>query len=316
MQEFKHSIDELGGYERTTLQTEDGRTRLQVVPEVGGILTELILDGQSVLDGCKNAQELDHNMWAKSAFLLPFPNRLKDGEYEWNGTTHEWPINDPVNGNALHGFGEPLEFIETNVQLGAGVARLYCEAAYNEDFSFYPFSFRVSVEYRLKAPASFSLKVVIENTGAERMPIGFGWHPYFDLGQPVDELLLELPDCHLVGVDERMVPTGKRYAYGLYEQPKAIGAGVLDNCFAVADQMGGKTNLRLISQKGTLRYWQETGPGKFNYFQIFTPPDRNALALEPMTCNVNAFQNQDGLLALESGQRCAATCGLEWEQAK
>ena len=38
---------------------------------------------------------------------------------------------------------------------------------------------------------------------------------------------------------------------------------------------------------------------QFPYFQVFTPPHRESVALEPMSCNVDAFNNRQGLIALE-----------------
>lgn len=38
---------------------------------------------------------------------------------------------------------------------------------------------------------------------------------------------------------------------------------------------------------------------QFPFFQVFTPPHRESIALEPMSCNVDAFNNGQGLVSLE-----------------
>jgi aldose 1-epimerase len=60
-----------------------------------------------------------------------------------------------------------------------------------------------------------------------------------------------------------------------------------------------------------LRYWQEVGESGFPYVQLFTPPHRTCLAIEPMTCNIDAFNNGEGLIRVESGERRAAVFGVD-----
>ena len=42
------------------------------------------------------------------------------------------------------------------------------------------------------------------------------------------------------------------------------------------------------------------------FFQVFTPPHGESIALEPMSCNVDAFNNGEGLVALEPGKEWKA----------
>jgi aldose 1-epimerase len=45
---------------------------------------------------------------------------------------------------------------------------------------------------------------------------------------------------------------------------------------------------------------------------IFTPPDENrdCIAIEPMSCNTNAFNNGDGLTILEPGEKFKGKYGV------
>ena len=36
--------------------------------------------------------------------LFPFPNRIRDGRFIWDGRTYQLPLNDPTKKNAIHGF--------------------------------------------------------------------------------------------------------------------------------------------------------------------------------------------------------------------
>lgn len=52
------------------------------------------------------------------------------------------------------------------------------------------------------------------------------------------------------------------------------------------------------------------------WFQIFTPPTRDALAVEPMTCGPDAFNEgptHDGLMVLEPGDETTSRWGIRVE---
>jgi aldose 1-epimerase len=36
--------------------------------------------------------------------LFPFPNRIRDGRFTWDGREYRLPPNDPAMKNAIHGF--------------------------------------------------------------------------------------------------------------------------------------------------------------------------------------------------------------------
>lgn len=52
---------------------------------------------------------------------------------------------------------------------------------------------------------------------------------------------------------------------------------------------------------------QETGPGKFNYLVCFTPTRRDSIAIEPLTANVDSFNNGEGLTILNPGETMSGT---------
>ncbi|MCJ7554163.1 MAG: hypothetical protein MUO34_09805, partial [Ignavibacteriaceae bacterium] len=56
--------------------------------------------------------------------------------------------------------------------------------------------------------------------------------------------------------------------------------------------------------------WQDAGEQKYNYLQIYIPPERKSISIEPMTSNVNSFNNGEGLLILEPGKIFTANYGL------
>lgn len=306
---FKHKTIPFGKYTKHVLCNQQGEHLLEVVPEVGTCMTGLVLKGISVLDVYNTPEEADFNKWYKNMVLFPFPNRMKDGQYEWQGNSYQFDINDAITNTALHGIGfDKLLHLEA-VETEGSNASLSFVFEYDGQLAGYPFPFLFRVKYQLIGHDTFEVQLEMTNMGAHTIPAGFGWHPYFQLSEKVDDMVLHLPPCELIGVDSQMIPTGKRYDFDSFEQPTKIGITVLDNCFALS-KIGERAEIVLKGEKGTLHYWQETGPGKFNFIQLFTPPHRQSLALEPVTCNIDAFNNQDGLIELLPGTTASASFGF------
>lgn len=306
---FKHHTTPFGKYEKHTLADEAAGNRIEIVPGYGACVLNIELQGQPLLDGYSTAEEMNINRWAKNVLLFPFPNRLKDGVYEWEGEEYQFPINDGQTGNALHGFGMDKPMEVTRVETGEEEAAIHCTYVYGGDMAPYPFPFTFEASFRIANPGEVEIGLKVHNNGNSAMPFGMGWHPYFQLSEKVDDMAMQLPPCNMIGVDQAMIPTGKYYEYTTFTQTRRIGPEVLDNCFALRQQEG-RIGILLRGEKGELRYWQEVGPGKFAYLQLFTPPHRHSLAIEPMTCNIDAFNNREGLVRLEPEEDVEARFGF------
>jgi aldose 1-epimerase len=72
-----------------------------VVVEVGGGLRTYSAGGREVLDGY-GIDEMSTS--GRGQLLLPWPNRIKDGSYEFEGRRHQLPINDLEEQDAIHGL--------------------------------------------------------------------------------------------------------------------------------------------------------------------------------------------------------------------
>jgi aldose 1-epimerase len=308
---FQHESFSFGKYEAHRIQNEHG-TGFCLVPEYGACLLELNFNGQQVLDAYKTPEELDFNRWSKNVFLYPFPNRLKNGQYTWEGKSYQFPINDGSTGNALHGFGSDKALKVDEVLIKEAEASMQLSYQYEGNIGAYPFPFIFRLSLKIEATGNLEVNMTFQNTGPSAIPIGWGWHPYFKLSDKVELHDLQTPAIELIGIDKYMIPTGKHYAFDEFLSLKKIGSTVLDNCFKI-NHPGENAVIQLNGDKGKLRYWQETGLSKYNFVQLFTPPYRESLAIEPMTCNVDAFNNLEGLIQLEAGASSGCSFGLSFE---
>jgi aldose 1-epimerase len=298
-----------GKFQRYTVKHSNHSQSISFIPERGGCLLSLVIQGEEIIDGYQTPEEVDFNTWGKSGVLYPFPNRLAGGQYTWQGKEYQFPVNDVELNNALHGFGmtRPLKIVEK--KLNDKEAIISMEGAYTGEFDYYPWPFTFGLTYQLLSAGELQVTMWARNDSHTVIPMGLGWHPYFQLDDTAAACCLQLPPLDMVGIDRRMIPTGKRYPYDDFAQARQIGSTVLDNCFAVSKQEK-RIQVLLSGKRGELHYWQETGSDKFNYLQVFTPPYGTSVALEPMSCNVDAFNNGDGLKTLQPGETISAKAGV------
>lgn len=234
--------------------------------------------------------------------LLPFNDRIPGGRYRWNGEEYRFPPNDPDSGDAIHGllYAMPLEVEAADCGEAAARAvltRSICPA----DAPGYPFSLFVRITSCL-LPGSFELNIEVRNTGRRPAPLTLGWHPYFRLPGPggafgsIDDLTLQLPADRYVAVNDDLLPTG--------ETPPLAGSPydfsrlrrIAESEMDIALRRTG--NPALLAGDG-YRLEITAGP-VFAYWQVFTPPERDSIAVEPVSAATNAFNRPElGLQVME-----------------
>ncbi len=309
---YRKKIEPFGPFKKITFFNDQNGNRFSCVPQYGACLLELVFGGVSILDGYDTPEALVENQWSKSAFLLPFPNRLRDGKYSFEGNAYQFQINNTSTGNAIHGYGKSKSMAVIGSTCTKKKAGITCSYVDPGDHPAYPFPFTFSVDMCM-SDDGFEVDLYFRNDGNRNLPVGLGWHPYFVLADNADTVSLQMPACQKVLIDDRMIPIGKLELVRDFTTLKTLRDTTLDNCFAVPDGLN-PLEIILRSDRGQLTYWQETGPSGYRYVQLFTPPHRRSIAIEPMTCNVDAFNNGDGLLVLGPQATFDGKFGMRWEK--
>ncbi len=284
-----------------------------VVPAHGGIIRSLKLHKagveHEVIQVGKDEKIFLAERSAAGMHLFPWPSRIQYGRYSFGGKDYQLPVNEQPRQNAIHGLVQYGPFEVVDEFADATLARLTIRHRF-AGVEGYPFPFELDVTHEFTPDGRLTLAYVARNTGKSAMPLGLGWHPYFHLDEPVDTLQISFPAEAAYHLDNQMIPVAKDF---MVETKSAfpLADRVLDLPYSVYKD-GGKATTQLTSPAGgvTLNVWQETGEGKFNFVVIYTPPKRNRIAIEPMTCNVNAFNSGEGLVTLEPGEGWEAKCGV------
>ncbi|MBD3225170.1 MAG: hypothetical protein GF313_10605 [Caldithrix sp.] len=317
MNQIKGAQDSITRLDTIALQTSDGHVMV-IVPSFGGNVAQLQLKKDdhlySVLNGNQRPAEFSGKSIFKGAQLLPFANRLNNGRFAFAGQGYQMALNYPEEGHACHGFvyEQPFNVLHTKKSDGQVQARLSYD--YHGSISGFPFPFRTELTYDLSNEQGFTCQTRVINTGQQAMPLSHGWHPFLQIeNRSIDDLQLQLPPAYRLELNSRMIPTGHQRPFLQFIQKTLIGSTELDDCFRLEENGDRIQYIELTdpSRDLTLRLWQESGTHKYNYVQIYTPPNRQSIAVEPMTSNVDAFNNGRDLIVLKPGQAFTAAFGIQ-----
>jgi len=281
-----------------------------VIVEVGGGLRSYAVADHEVLDGYALDEMCSSG---RGQMLMPWPNRLEDGQYDFDGRTHRLPLTEPANRNAIHG----LVRWDAWTAADRGEERVLMEHVLRPQPG-YPFTVGLTIEYTL-SDLGLSVRSTATNLGATRCPFGAGAHPYLRLdATTIDTLSLHVPARTVLQSDDRSLPSGSIAVDGTeldFRRPRAIGAVKLDHCFTDLEPDGdGRTRVALHDPSGrSLVVWAGDG---YRYLMVFSGdplPDvaRRSIAIEPMTCPPNAFRSGESVIALEPGEAFSVEWGIE-----
>ncbi|HEY2311726.1 MAG TPA: aldose 1-epimerase family protein [Gaiellaceae bacterium] len=292
------------------VEIAQGEQRVAVVT-LGGGLRSYEVAGRALLDGFPAGARPTSG---RGQVLAPWPNRIDNGSYEFDGKQMQLPLTEPEHGNAIHGLVRSATWDVVELEPDRVVMQYVLEPEPG-----YPFLLALSIEYAL-SDVGLAVTTTARNIGAERCPYGCGQHPYLTLGTPsVDGLRLLVPAQVVVISDERGLPKRSASVEGTeydFRAGRTIGGTVLDNAFTELERASdGRARVLLDDVDGNsgLTLWVDES---YPWVMVFTGdplPDvaRRGIAVEPMTCPPNAFRTGESLIRLEPGDSTASTWGIE-----
>jgi aldose 1-epimerase len=290
-----------------------------VVVEVGGGLRLYRAGDRDILDGYG---EDEVSSGGRGQLLAPWPNRLADGSYQWNGTRRQADITEVAAHNAIHGLVRWANWVvpdstpqpwtpATPPDTTQVTYRLHPQPGW-------PWTLDFRVSYRLAAETGLEVRTAVTNASDEECPVGFGWHPY--LKAHVDQSRLTVPAATVYEADERGIPRGRRPVDGTeadFRRPRTVGATKLD--VALTDlQRDADGRVRVVLEPpgaDPVTLWVD---GQYTHLMVFTGDTlgeasrrRQGLAVEPMTCAPDMLNNHDGLRTLAPGATMEAAWGVD-----
>ena len=133
--------------------------------------------------------------------LIPWPNRIRDGRYTFNGVTQQLALTEPARHNASHGLARyvPWVLVERQADTVVNRVRIHPQPGW-------PGTLEATITHRV---GEEGLLVTVEatNLGNNELPFGYGAHPYLTVGESsVDEVALTVPAASYLEVDDRLLP--------------------------------------------------------------------------------------------------------------
>ncbi|MGN6406413.1 aldose 1-epimerase family protein [Sinomonas sp.] len=273
----------------------------------GAALRRLTFRGRDLIVPTAPAQPIPDY---RGIVAAPWPNRIADGFYRFDGHYFHVPINEPERGCALHGLVLNRAWTVSSVD-ERGI-RFALELDPGEG---YPSALQLEVAYALddgdSSPESgLTWGVRARNSGQSPAPYGVCPHPYLVAGDsPLDEWELEIPAGRFLEVTpDRLLPVAERDVESHpfdFRQARPIGATEIDHAFT-SIRFGDSGVARVAVRDrahgtGVGMAWDRSCP----WLQVHTAdkvapiPSRLGLAVEPMTCPPDAFNSGVDLIRLE-----------------
>lgn len=237
--------------------------------------------------------------------LAPWPNRISDARYTFDGVQHHVPCNEPTTGAALHGLASYVawDVAESTADIAEFVLDLPAAPGY-------PFDVILRVRYLLDADLGLVVHVGAANAGPTDAPVGLSVHPYLTCGAPVDECTLLLPAGEVLLVDGAMRPTDLHrveLAGFDFRTPTSLAGRRVDHAFTslpdAGQGIGGGPGWSVVlahPERGGVVLASDAP-----WVQAFTGdhPElkRGGVAVEPMTCPPDGFNRDPEGVRLRPG---------------
>jgi aldose 1-epimerase len=256
--------------------------------------------------------------------LFPFPNRIRDGRFTWDGKTYQLPCNDSTGKTAIHGFAcqRPWRVVDSGSSPTSawvtGEFRGSVDAA--DCVALWPADYQLRVTYRLRS-GCLRIEAEVTNPDTKPLPFGLGYHPYFRLpfgAGLADDYRVAVAAKSFWKLDD-CLPTGERLPVDAkhdLNQPQRYADLQLDDVLTDVPTKDAKGVVECATIQGpadaTLRV-RCSSP--FRELVVYTPGHRQAFCLEPYTCTTDAVNLQArgidaGWLVLPPGERWTSVVEL------
>jgi aldose 1-epimerase len=285
--------------------------QVAVVTEAGATLRAYQAAGRAVVDGFAATAKADGG---RGQVLAPWPNRVADGRWSWQGEEQQLGLTEPAHHNAIHGLVRWATW--TAVERATDAVTLTTTVWPQPG---YPFLLALTATYRLDGEG-LTVTLRARNEGDRTAPYGVGQHPYLTSGTArADGTVLTVPARTRLLLDERGNPVGREPVDGSgydFRSPRAVGDLVLDTAYGDLVPGGdGRVRVRLEDPDGGgTELW--AGPAT-RWLQVFTGDTlaadrrRHSLAVEAMSCPPGALASGEDLVLLAPGDEHDLDWGVQ-----
>ena len=281
-----------------------------VVTELGASLRELKWRGEDLIVPFDPNKVIPCcNGWV----LAPYPNRVTNGQYSFDGEDYQMPIDEFDRQSSLHGYAyrymwELVDLQESHVTLSWR----------SPDIAGYPFDITITATYALDENG-LTETFTVHNNDSVKAPWAFGIHPWLANGKQgatAAERDADSAACHLqikaashVTVNEALIPTGTEPVTGIYDlnDGPTLEGRAFDDAWVDVERAADGTTTTTFTRPDGIEV-KIIGDETINAWQCYTATGAPfaehpyGIAVEPMTAPANAFRSGDHLTVIEPGK--------------
>jgi aldose 1-epimerase len=215
--------------------------------------------------------------------LAPWANRLGSWRYAVDGVEVDLTgldLHTDENGLPIHGTMAAQPGWRVMAEGPTTLVADFDFGARPDLLRSFPFPHVIELAASVAADG-LTVTTTVTATSDRAVPIAFGFHPYFGLpGVARADVRLSLPARRHLIVDDAGLPTGEAVAQVAEDLP--IGDRTFDDLY----ELGATRQMSVAG--GGRRLTLDLVDG-YHYAQVFVPPDRDTVSLEPMTSPTNAL---------------------------
>ena len=287
----------VGGIDVVRLVDSSRAVELAIAPSVGNMAFEWKVRGKNFLyfPYPGPAEFASRPRFCGVPFLAPWANRIAGDGYWANGKRYLFNselgnLNRDGNKNPIHGlltYSKLWNVVEAKDDDRSAWLTSRLEFWKHPDLlAQFPFPHTLNMTYRLR-DGVVQVETAIENLGVDPMPVGIGYHPYFQLHDvPRNEWHVHLAARDHLALNQQLIPTGESKPLE-FADPYSLSVGPLDDVFGnlVRDPDG---LARFHVEGGRERITVTYGP-KYTVAVVYAPKGQDFICFEPMTAPTNAF---------------------------
>jgi len=201
--------------------------------------------------------------------MLPFANRIADGQFEFEGAEYRLQMNLPAESMMIHGFSRDHPWQTVQATPSSAVLEQGFEQPGN------PYRYWARMEIDL-TPSGVRIGLSVENTGPTTMPFGMGLHPWY---VKTPKALLTFQSEGTFSRDDRGLPVEPLRAVPEFSTtPSPLGAlPWFDGCF-----IGWLRTATLTWPERRASLVIETDCA-LAHLHIYVPDDRPTVCVEPVS---------------------------------
>ena len=299
---FTVSVHEQEAFPVITLHDTDSGCEAEIYT-FGGLLNSFkiplannlinIVDGfNSVADAIKNITN-----GFKSAKLSPFVCRMYKGNYQFDNKAYH--VNKHyLKQHAIHGLVYDGIYSIVNTSADTSQAKATLVYQYQGSDDGYPFTYNITLNWKLEAGNKLTVATTVVHHNIQPIPLADGWHPYFRLGDSIDDCTLQFNSATQLAFDGDLLPTGKTIADTRFINGSSLQDISLDNSYQLDPLV---TQPSCVLSNKVLKLTVE--PDKsYPILQIYTPIHRKSIAIENLSGAPDNFNNGMGLILLSPNE--------------